>query len=195
MDKELTSILRYRLAPSRTRPQEFPPSPLSSKPRLLRQFQIDLDRAVAPLPSAVQATALALFWYSTVEAAEALGCSRQMIQPPEAAGSAKRFSPLASGRTTSSREAPDERQSPDLHLQHVVALSELPEGLRIPLRGRPDAARQRSESELRIAHSRMPADVARESRSRPPFSTASTGPAPTGSPTKACGRIGISRGP
>jgi biotin operon repressor len=34
---------------------------------------------VAPLPSALQATALALFWYSTVETAEALGCSRQMI--------------------------------------------------------------------------------------------------------------------
>jgi biotin operon repressor len=27
----------------------------------------------------VQETALALFWYTTVETAEALGCSRQMI--------------------------------------------------------------------------------------------------------------------
>ena len=34
---------------------------------------------MAPLPSTVQETALALFWHSTVETAEALGCSRQMI--------------------------------------------------------------------------------------------------------------------
>lgn len=38
-----------------------------------------MERALAPLPVAVQETALALFWYSTVEAAEELGCSRQII--------------------------------------------------------------------------------------------------------------------
>jgi DNA-directed RNA polymerase specialized sigma24 family protein len=78
MDKELTSILRYRLAEGR-RPQDLPSRGTVPSDASLRQFQIDLDRAVAPLPSAVQATALALFWCTTVETAEALGCSRQMI--------------------------------------------------------------------------------------------------------------------
>ena len=43
------------------------------------QFRIDLDRAIATLPAAVQHTALALFWHSMVEAAEVLRCSRQII--------------------------------------------------------------------------------------------------------------------
>lgn len=78
MDKELTSILRYRLAASR-RAQDLPSRGSVPSGTLLRQFRIDLERAVAPLPSAVQETALALFWYSTIETAVALGCSRQMI--------------------------------------------------------------------------------------------------------------------
>ena len=78
MDKELTSILRYRLAEGR-QPQDLPSRGSVPSPASLRQFRIDLERAVAPLPSTVQETALALFWYSTVETAEALGCSRQMI--------------------------------------------------------------------------------------------------------------------
>lgn len=78
MDKELTSILRYRLAPSR-REQEIP-APLPPVPATARGgFRIDLERALADLPPAVQETALALFWCSTVEAAEELGCSRQII--------------------------------------------------------------------------------------------------------------------
>ncbi len=78
MDKELMSILRYRLAEGH-RPQDLPSRDPVPSPASLWQFRIDLDRALAPLPSAVQETALALFWYSTVETAAALGCSRQMI--------------------------------------------------------------------------------------------------------------------
>lgn len=78
MDKELTSILRYRLAPSR-REQEIP-APLPTLPAAARGgFQIDVQRAIEELPPAVQETALALFWHSTVETAEAMGCSRQII--------------------------------------------------------------------------------------------------------------------
>jgi RNA polymerase sigma factor (sigma-70 family) len=79
MDKELTSILRYRLAPSR-REQDIPVADSAPSPAARGRFRIDLERALAPLPSAVHETALALFWYSTVETAEALGCSRQIIQ-------------------------------------------------------------------------------------------------------------------
>jgi len=78
MDKELTSILRYRLASSR-REQDIP-APASALPASARTgFRIDVERAIAGLPTAVQETALTLSWCSTVEAADELGCSRQII--------------------------------------------------------------------------------------------------------------------
>jgi DNA-directed RNA polymerase specialized sigma24 family protein len=78
MDKELTSILRYTLAPCR-REQEVPqPAPTVSA-AARGQFRIDVERALAALPATIQETALALFWCSTVEAAEELRCSRQII--------------------------------------------------------------------------------------------------------------------
>lgn len=78
MDKELTSILRYRLAPSR-REQELP-APSRGLPASARTgFRIDVERAIAGLPRPIQETALTLSWCSTVEAAEELGCSRQII--------------------------------------------------------------------------------------------------------------------
>jgi DNA-directed RNA polymerase specialized sigma24 family protein len=78
MDKELTSILRHNLALSR-REQDLPqPAPtLSAAARA--QFRIDVEQALETLPAAIQETALALFWCSTVEAAEELQCSRQII--------------------------------------------------------------------------------------------------------------------
>ena len=79
MDAELTSILRYHLAPSR-REQDIPVADSAPSSAARGRFRVDLERALAPLPSAVQETALALFWYSTVETAEALGCSRQIVQ-------------------------------------------------------------------------------------------------------------------
>jgi RNA polymerase sigma factor (sigma-70 family) len=79
MDKELVSILRHRLAPSR-REQEIPVADSAPSSAARGRFRIDLERALAPLSSAVQDTALALFWYSAVETAEALGCSRQIVQ-------------------------------------------------------------------------------------------------------------------
>lgn len=79
MDKELSSILRYHLAPCRTE-QDIPVADSHPSSAARGRFRVDLERALAPLPSAVQETALTLFWYSTVETAEALGCSRQIIQ-------------------------------------------------------------------------------------------------------------------
>lgn len=78
MDKALTSILRRHLAPSRME-QEIPVPDTGPSAAVRGHFRIDLERSLAPLPSAVQETALALFWYSTVEAADVAGCSRQII--------------------------------------------------------------------------------------------------------------------
>ena len=77
MDKELTSILRYRFAQGR-QPRELPVT-YSGPAALVHQFRIDLERALAPLPEAVRETASALAWYSAVDAAGIVGCSRQMI--------------------------------------------------------------------------------------------------------------------
>ena len=78
MDKALTSMLRHHLAPSR-REQEIPGTDAGPSAAARSQFRIDLENSLAALPSAVQETALALFWYSTVEAADVAGCSRQII--------------------------------------------------------------------------------------------------------------------
>lgn len=78
MEKELASILRYRLAEGRRR-QELPARQSGPDTVTLRQFRLDMERAVAPLPAAVRRTVAALSGCSAVEAAAALGCSRQMI--------------------------------------------------------------------------------------------------------------------
>jgi len=78
MDKELTSILRYRLAQVR-RPRELPAAYTGPAAALIHQFRIDLEHAMAPLPEVVRETASALAWYSAVDAAGVAGCSRQMI--------------------------------------------------------------------------------------------------------------------
>lgn len=78
MDKELASILRYRLAASR-REQDLPVVRLHPSVAACGAFRIDLARAVATLPKPVQKTAFALFWCSTLEAAAEFRCSRQMI--------------------------------------------------------------------------------------------------------------------
>ena len=78
MDKELMSILRYRL--SRGRQQcELPVPDSGPAPASIHQFRIDLERAMALLPEIIRETTSALSWLSAVEAAEAVGCSRQMI--------------------------------------------------------------------------------------------------------------------
>jgi DNA-directed RNA polymerase specialized sigma24 family protein len=78
MDKELTSILRYRLAQGR-QPRELPLPYTGPAAALIHQFRIDLERAMAPLPEVVRETASALAWNSAVDAAGVVGCSRQMI--------------------------------------------------------------------------------------------------------------------
>jgi DNA-directed RNA polymerase specialized sigma24 family protein len=78
MDKELTSVLRYRLAQGR-QPCELPVPYNGPAAALIHQFRIDLERAMAPLPAVVRETASALAWYSAVDAAGVIGCSRQMI--------------------------------------------------------------------------------------------------------------------
>lgn len=78
MDKELTSILRYRLAGAR-QPQDIPPPAAPPDTAARSRFRVDVERAVAPLPVAVRETAWSLLWCSTGEAAESLHCSRQMV--------------------------------------------------------------------------------------------------------------------
>ena len=78
MDKELTSILRYRLALSRQQ-RELPTPDTGPTAASIHQFRVDLERAMASLPETVRETAVALSWLSAVDAASAVGCSRQMI--------------------------------------------------------------------------------------------------------------------
>ena len=78
MDKELTSILRYRLAQGR-QPCELPVPDAGPTPASVHQFRVDVERALASLPEVVRETASALSWFSAIEAAVAVGCSRQMI--------------------------------------------------------------------------------------------------------------------
>lgn len=78
MDKELTSILRYRLAQGR-QPRELPVPDAGPTVASILQFRIDLERALAPLPKVVRETASVLAWCSSVDAAGVVGCSRQMI--------------------------------------------------------------------------------------------------------------------
>jgi len=78
MDKELTSILRYRLAEGR-QPCQLPRPDTGPMSESVHQFRVDLERAMAPLPEVVRQTASALSWFSAVDAADVVGCSRQMI--------------------------------------------------------------------------------------------------------------------
>lgn len=78
MDKELTSILRYRLAQSR-QPRELPVPDAGPTSASIHRFRVDLERAMAALPEVVRETASALLWFSAVDAAGVVGCSRQMI--------------------------------------------------------------------------------------------------------------------
>lgn len=78
MDKELTSILRYRLAQCR-QVCELPVPRTGPTAAAILQFRIDLERAMASLPEIVRETASVLSWCSTVDAADEVWCSRQMI--------------------------------------------------------------------------------------------------------------------
>ena len=78
MDKELTSVLRYRLALGR-QPRELPVPYAGPTAASILQFRIDLERALAPLPEVVRETASVLARCSAVDAACMVGCSRQMI--------------------------------------------------------------------------------------------------------------------
>ena len=78
MDKELMSVLRFRLAQSR-QPRELPAPHAAPSGASIHQFHVDLQRAIAPLPEVVRETASALSRFSTVDAANVVGCSRQMI--------------------------------------------------------------------------------------------------------------------
>src|SRR5260370_18792443 len=59
MDKELTSILRYRLAQSR-QPRELPALDVGPPSASIHQFRIDLERAIASLPEVTRETVAAL---------------------------------------------------------------------------------------------------------------------------------------
>jgi hypothetical protein len=78
MDKELTSILRYRLALSR-QVRELPVPDTHPSAEAIHRFHFDLERALAPLPNIVWETVHVLSRGSTVDAASELRCSRQII--------------------------------------------------------------------------------------------------------------------
>jgi RNA polymerase sigma factor (sigma-70 family) len=78
MDQELASIWRAHTAQCRqvTRTPEPTGYPSAAA---LRQFRLDVSRAIAALPRETRETAFALCELSTRESADALGCSRQTI--------------------------------------------------------------------------------------------------------------------
>lgn len=78
MDRELVSILRYRLAQSRQQ-RELPPRETGPSEAARRRFRVDIARALGPLPLIVRKTAAALVFSTQSEAADKLGCSCQMI--------------------------------------------------------------------------------------------------------------------
>jgi len=78
MDKELMSILRYRLAQGR-QVRELPTPCSSPSSALIHHFRADLERAIASLPEVVRETASTLGWFSAVDAAHVMGCSRQTV--------------------------------------------------------------------------------------------------------------------
>jgi DNA-directed RNA polymerase specialized sigma24 family protein len=92
MDRELTSILRYRLAGRRRHLGEGSPSsdvtgldagclesgaapPLTER----QHFWMDFERALAPLPPALRETALALCWHTPSELSRLPGQTRTVI--------------------------------------------------------------------------------------------------------------------
>ena len=92
MDKELTSILRYRLAGRRRHLGEQGPATdlaetdaasLDSGPTPSfadrQHFWLDLDRALAPLPEVLRETAQALCWHTPSELSRVPGQTRTVV--------------------------------------------------------------------------------------------------------------------
>ncbi|GEM_PF-1111310 len=93
MDKELNSILRYRLAGRRRHLGEglvsediaaLETAPLSSDPAALtladrQNFWLDFERVMDQLPDVLRETALALCWYTPTELSRLPGHSRTII--------------------------------------------------------------------------------------------------------------------
>jgi DNA-directed RNA polymerase specialized sigma24 family protein len=78
MDKELTSILRCRLA-SKRQACGIPTQNAGPNQASVEQFRVDAERAMAALPRIVRETASALSSHSAIDVAEVVGCSRQMV--------------------------------------------------------------------------------------------------------------------
>jgi RNA polymerase sigma factor (sigma-70 family) len=78
MDHELASIWRSQVAQCR-QAKSLPEVAVSPSAAVLRQFRLDVSRAIAALPRETRETAFALSELSTRESADALDCSRQTI--------------------------------------------------------------------------------------------------------------------
>lgn len=78
MDQELASIWRAQIAQCR-QVTSTPEATGHPSVAVLRQFRLDVSRAIASLPRETRETAFALCELSTRESADALGCSRQTI--------------------------------------------------------------------------------------------------------------------
>lgn len=88
MDREITSILRYRLAGCRGRSEEDERLPDSGEiadagtgpnPIDRRHFWIDVERALAPLPEVLRQTALALCSYTPSELSRLPGQTHTVV--------------------------------------------------------------------------------------------------------------------
>jgi DNA-directed RNA polymerase specialized sigma24 family protein len=87
MDKELTSILRYRLAGCRRHlseeaaPEEMIDSVSDRAPTVVEQgeFWLDVERALAPFPGVLLDTARALCWHTPSELSRVPGQSRTVV--------------------------------------------------------------------------------------------------------------------
>lgn len=87
MDKELTSILRYRLAGCRRHlseeaaPEEMVDSVPDRAPTVVeqREFWLDVERALGPVPGVLLDTARALCWHTPSELSRVPGQSRTVV--------------------------------------------------------------------------------------------------------------------
>ena len=79
MDKALWSIRNESPAPDFVPFIDRPEAECGPSAEQRRQFHVDYERAMAPLPESLREVAAVLDWASTTEAAERFGCTRQTL--------------------------------------------------------------------------------------------------------------------
>jgi len=79
MDRALWSICNESPAPEFAPLRDIPDVECGPSAEQRRQFRVDYERAMAPLPGRLREMAATLSWASTTEAAERFGCTRQTL--------------------------------------------------------------------------------------------------------------------